>query len=199
MSADVSLCLVSVSLHTFLHNQNNLKCLGYASWEGLSSKFKGFSKNVSLMKSSETLSRDINRSHILLHHHTSRLQNSIALTDMQGKSQRTSLQDYPKTHGNGGILLHTCKFWKLLQSTEDILGCSKLKEPLLPCSRCILLPVPWRPPYMHVAKAEPLKEVSGHCFQEERNGCRQTLGTAKGQLCELSPNIQRELLEGEQA
>lgn len=84
--SDVSLCLVSVSLHTFLHNQNNHKCLGYASWEGLSSKFKGFSKNVSLMKSSETQSRDSNRRHILLHNQASRLQNSIALTDMQGKN-----------------------------------------------------------------------------------------------------------------
>lgn len=99
LSADVSLCLVSVSLHTFLHNQNNLKCLGYASWEGLSSKFKGFSINLRLMKSSQTLSRDTNRSHILLHNQASRLQNSIALTDIARKEIEDFSAGLPRNTG----------------------------------------------------------------------------------------------------
>lgn len=76
----------------------------------------------------------------------------------------------------------------LVQSTEDILGCSKLKEPLLPapfvfCCLClgVHLTCMWlkqSPSKKHLVTASKKRE-------------------AKGQLCELSPNMQRELLKGE--
>lgn len=95
--------------------------------------------------------------------------------------------------------MHTCKFWKLLQSTEDILGCFKLKEPPLPapvafCYLClgVHLICTW-------LKQSPSKKCPVTAFKKREMGAGRPWGTAKGQLCELPPNIQRELLKGEEA
>lgn len=95
--------------------------------------------------------------------------------------------------------MHTCKFWKLLQSTEDILGCSKLKEPPLPAPVvfcCLCLGVHLTRMWL---KQSPSKECLVTASKKREMDAGRPWGTAKGQLCELSPNIQRELPKGEEA
>ena len=90
----------------------------------------------------------------------------------------------PQTQGNGGVSLQTCKFWELLQSTEDVLGSSTLNEPPLPapvvlCNLCL---------GVHLSrmglKQSPSKKRSGHCLQAESGmDADGPWGAAKGQLC----------------
>lgn len=105
----------------------------------------------------------------------------------------------PQNTGKWRHFLAHLQVLKLLQSTEDILACSKLKKPFLPapvvfCCLClgVHLTCIW-------LKQGPSKKYLVTASKKREMDAGRPWGTAKGQLCELSPNIQRELLKCEEA